>query len=478
MNDPSLNEPISGESRGAANDDIDLDRVWVNVAAEVWRRHPGRLERTAARLLRSPGLARALFTTPSLLLPWLIASAVVLAVGALTQVGVGQPLVWLIAPAVAAVGIAYSYGPGLDPAWELSCSMPVSDRLVLLTRGVAVFAVNAVLGLIASAATLGTHASTGTAQLTFAWLLPMTAACALALAVAVAVRSAIAGAGAGVGAWLTLVLGHSATGGAGGGLSAAALTSAITDANLYLPYLAVAACCAVIVLFATRTPRGLHEHRDRRADPDVREKPGGRRGGPAAGPGVFGLLGPNGAGKTTLLRMLATVLPPSSGTLRLLGRDPGRSGRARGDPAPARLPAAEPRLLPVVHRGGVRRVLRAAQGDARRTGCRRRWRPRSSGSTSAPGPGPGCARCPAACCAGSGIAQAIVNDPDLLLLDEPTAGLDPEQRVAFRALLRDLGQHATVVVSTHLVEDVGAACSEVALMDRGQGRVPRHARTN
>ena len=50
-----------------APDDVDLDRVWTNVAAEVWRRHPGRLERTAAKLLRSPGLARALLTTPSLL---------------------------------------------------------------------------------------------------------------------------------------------------------------------------------------------------------------------------------------------------------------------------------------------------------------------------------------------------------------------------------------------------------------------------
>jgi len=67
-----------------------------------------------------------------------------------------------------------------------------------------------------------------------------------------------------------------------------------------------------------------------------------------------------------------------------------------------------------------------------------------------------------------GVAQAIVNEPGLLLLDEPTAGLDPEQRVVLRALLRDMGERATVVVSTHLVEDVGAACSQVALMDQGK----------
>jgi ABC-type multidrug transport system ATPase subunit len=73
------------------------------------------------------------------------------------------------------------------------------------------------------------------------------------------------------------------------------------------------------------------------------------------------------------------------------------------------------------------------------------------------------------------IAQAIVNEPELLLLDEPTAGLDPEQRVEFRGLLREIGQRATVVVSTHLVEDVGTACTQVALMN--EGRVVFHGTT-
>jgi hypothetical protein len=90
-------------------------------------------------------------------------------------------------------------------------------------------------------------------QLTFAWLLPMTAACALAIAIAVAARSASAGAVAGAGAWIILVFSR----GAAGGLSATALTSAVTDANLYLPYLAVVACCAAIVLYATRPQKGL-----------------------------------------------------------------------------------------------------------------------------------------------------------------------------------------------------------------------------
>jgi ABC-2 type transport system ATP-binding protein len=185
------------------------------------------------------------------------------------------------------------------------------------------------------------------------------------------------------------------------------------------------------------------------------------------GAGVFGLLGPNGAGKTTLLRMMATVIPPNSGRLRLLGRDPGGYGPRREirrrlgylpqslgyypgftvaefveyfallkEIPPGRVPQAVATAIERVDLGSrAKAKLRTLSG-----GMLRRV----------------------------GIAQAIVNEPELLLLDEPTAGLDPEQRVAFRALLRELGERATVVVSTHLVEDVGAACSEVTLMDAGK----------
>jgi hypothetical protein len=227
--------------RDDAPADVDLGRVWISVAAQVWRRRPGVLERTAGRLLRSPGLARALLTTPSLLLPWLIASVVVLAAGAAATLSSGQPLVALLAPAVAAAAIAYSYGPGVDPAWELACSMAVSDRMVLLARALVVFAVNAVLGLAASAVT----ESGAAAAVTFGWLIPMTAVCAFALAVATVTRSASAGAAAGVAAWLITVL--------SGRVASGHFGAAVTDTILFLPYLAIGAGCAAIVLFATRS---------------------------------------------------------------------------------------------------------------------------------------------------------------------------------------------------------------------------------
>jgi hypothetical protein len=230
-----------------APDDVDLDRVWLSVAAQVWRRQPGWLERTAARLLRSPGLARALLTTPSLLLPWLLTSLAVLAAGAAATTNSGQPVVALLAPAVAAAAIAYSNGPGIDPAWELSSSMAVSDRMVLLVRALAVFAVNAVLGLAASAASV-VSGSGAAAAVTFGWLIPMTAVCAFALAVATVARSANAGAAAGVAAWLITVL--------SGRVASGHFAAAVTDTVLFLPYLAIGAGCAAVALYATRIPRG------------------------------------------------------------------------------------------------------------------------------------------------------------------------------------------------------------------------------
>jgi hypothetical protein len=222
--------------------DVDLSRVWTGVAAEVWRRRPGPLERSAGRLLRSPGLARALVATPSLLLAWIIATVVVLFTGAAATLLTGTPYVALIAPAVAAAGIAYAYGPGMDPAWELSQSLAVSARMVLLVRALAVFGLNAALGLAASAM------SGAAAALTFGWLVPMTAVCALALAVATVTRSAIVGVAAGVAGWVITVLSGAAASGR--------YTTAVTDSALILPYLAFAACCGAVVLYATRIPRG------------------------------------------------------------------------------------------------------------------------------------------------------------------------------------------------------------------------------
>jgi hypothetical protein len=225
--------------------------VWTAVAAQVWRRHPGPAERLAGWLLRSPGLARALVTTPSLLLGWVIATLAVLAAGAAATWATGTPYVGLLAPALAAAGIAYAYGPGIDPAWELARSMAVSDRMVLLVRALAVLALNAALGLAASAVSVlagsGTAGSGAAAALTFGWLIPMTAVCALALAAATLARSANVGVAAGLGGWAITVLSAG---------SAGHFTAALTDSALVFPYLVFAACCAAVVLYATRIPRG------------------------------------------------------------------------------------------------------------------------------------------------------------------------------------------------------------------------------
>jgi ABC-2 type transport system ATP-binding protein len=184
-------------------------------------------------------------------------------------------------------------------------------------------------------------------------------------------------------------------------------------------------------------------------------------------PGVNGLLGPNGAGKTTMLRILATVLAADEGRLEVLGEDPTTgAGRLSVRRRLGYLPQE-----PGFHRSfsafdfvdyvailkewadrkprhdEVRRVLTLVGLDAvmhKRIGqlsggMRRRV----------------------------GIAQALLGRPDLLVLDEPTAGLDPEQRLRFRELLGTEAPRATVLLSTHQTDDVAALCSRVVVLIDG-----------
>jgi ABC-2 type transport system ATP-binding protein len=184
--------------------------------------------------------------------------------------------------------------------------------------------------------------------------------------------------------------------------------------------------------------------------------------------GVTGLLGPNGAGKTTTLRIVATVLPRDSGALRVLGRDPGdpadrieirrRLGYLPQDPGYQRgftvfefvdyIAILKEWTVRRARHDEVRRVLDlVGLGDARDTkirklsgGMRRRV----------------------------GLAQALIGDPELLILDEPTVGLDPQQRLRFRDLVSHAGEGRTVLLSTHLTDDVAAICARIVVIAAGR----------
>ncbi|QOY93782.1 ABC transporter ATP-binding protein [Massilia sp. UMI-21] len=185
------------------------------------------------------------------------------------------------------------------------------------------------------------------------------------------------------------------------------------------------------------------------------------------GPGVVGLIGHNGAGKSTLMGMIATLARPSAGQILFDGADIVRKPdaiRRRLGYLPQdfgvypNLSALEfmqyfAALKGVRDPGRVRRLLELVNLHDQ-------------------------ARRPAASFSGGmkrrlGIAQALLNDPDILVVDEPTAGLDPEERLRFRNLLAELGQGKLVILSTHIVSDVESIATELAIMRCG--RLVAHA---
>jgi len=182
-------------------------------------------------------------------------------------------------------------------------------------------------------------------------------------------------------------------------------------------------------------------------------------------PGILGLLGPNGAGKSTLMRILATITRPSEGRVTFEGADvhakPERLrsllgylpqdfgvypnlnaiefldylGAVRGLPA-ARRKKRIPEVLTLVNlTDAAKRPLGTYSG-----GMRQRI----------------------------GIAQALLHEPTLLIVDEPTVGLDPEERVRFRTLLSELSAERIVLLSTHIVSDLESTADRIALMDKGR----------
>ena len=183
------------------------------------------------------------------------------------------------------------------------------------------------------------------------------------------------------------------------------------------------------------------------------------------GEGVLGLLGPNGAGKSTLMAILATVTRPTSGTFFWEGKD------AVADPLPLRrrlgyLPqdfgvyerlTAREFLLYLGRLKGLsgaelsRRVQQLLELTNLHGAANRRLGGYSGGMRQR-----------------VGIAQALLGDPKLVIVDEPTVGLDPEERVRFRNLLSEIAQDRVVILSTHIVSDVEAVASQIAVIRQGR----------
>jgi ABC-2 type transport system ATP-binding protein len=184
--------------------------------------------------------------------------------------------------------------------------------------------------------------------------------------------------------------------------------------------------------------------------------------------GMFGLLGPNGAGKTTLMRTLAGILQPTGGAIIVDGED-CRTERRRT--ALKRVLGYLPQELGMYPDLSAREfldyigILKGLTDTVAR-------RKRVESLLDLVGLGDTAKRKLRTFSGGMkrrvGIAQALLNDPQLLIVDEPTAGLDPEERIRFRNVLSELGGNRIVLLSTHIVEDIAQTCRNLAVLDHGR----------
>jgi ABC-type multidrug transport system ATPase subunit len=190
--------------------------------------------------------------------------------------------------------------------------------------------------------------------------------------------------------------------------------------------------------------------------------------------GMFGLLGPNGAGKSTLMRTIATLQEPDAGSITLgdptaddgrvidVVRDKDRVRRTLGylpqefgvypHVSAERLLEHFAILKGIVDRNARREVVDALLRQTNLHDVRRKKLGGYSGGMRQR----------------FGVAVALLGNPQLVIVDEPTAGLDPAERVRFLNLLSDLGENAVVILSTHIVEDVAELCTRMAIIDRGR----------
>ncbi len=182
-------------------------------------------------------------------------------------------------------------------------------------------------------------------------------------------------------------------------------------------------------------------------------------------PGILGLLGPNGAGKSTFMRMLATITKPTNGTITWNGTDIVKSPDVLRDVL-GYLPqdfGVYPNLSAIEFLEYMAAIkgLNAVTAKKRIDELLQLTNLVEAAKRPLGGYSGGMKQ-------RVGIAQALLNDPQLLIVDEPTVGLDPEERVRFRNLLSDLSGERIVILSTHIVSDVEATATHIALVNKGQ----------